>query len=514
VVLCVVIAAQRALLIITKRNYQLLQKNIEKERDATAGIINLSKKIINTNIDEDDFLSGFIEYAFRSMKGGGGAILKCDESGNFYGCSIAGSFPPMRPVTPQVEQQLLAHAKKHTEFFRGMRMTFTDAGINEICHEKGFAYYKNQSPLGFPETFISEAPIILLAPIKLKNRTAGLVIVVSKNEFDAHKLSESDGPYLARLTEIASLMVEVLMMFKERRDYEAKLQEAKEEGMMQVSAGIIHNIGNAVTVAKLSVLDLQEKLRGKNEDRPEYILTNEIIPVMREKLGSGGLEAFLRGDPAGSQYFDIMGELMNFIVNTHSQMASQLSSLSAKLFHISEIIELQQRFVGELGTENMTQLSTVINTSVKIFEETFNKRGVRITSDISSSVPEALIDPSMMTQVIMNIIKNAVEAMDSEHNTGKQHEMKISLSTRDDKDVCHAVIEISDNGPGIPKDIRDKIFDFGFTTKKKERGRGYGLHSCAETIKKYNGKIEVETGEGKGTTFRILLPVKRTAAAA
>jgi signal transduction histidine kinase len=188
-----------------------------------------------------------------------------------------------------------------------------------------------------------------------------------------------------------------------------------------------------------------------------------------------------------------------------------VESVSDKLFHISEIIELQQRFVGELGTENMIQLAGVVESSVTIFDESFNKRGFKITTDLDRKLPEILIDSSIMTQVFINMIKNAVEAMDSENNPDKKYQLQLTLKkeTRGSRD--YAMIEIKDNGPGIPEDIRNKIFEFGFTTRMKSNSsaRGIGLHFCLDSINRYCGLIEVDSRVGEGATFKVLLPISR-----
>lgn len=68
-------------------------------------------------------------------------------------------------------------------------------------------------------------------------------------------------------------------------------------------------------------------------------------------------------------------------------------------------------------------------------------------------------------------------------------------------------IEVRDNGPGVPKDIKEKIFHPFFTTKKQGEGTGLGLSISTKTIQEHKGKIELESEEGNGATFRILLPI-------
>ncbi len=506
-VLVTFLIIQRTKVVISLRKRALMEKEMNKEREATADILNLSKEVIADSEQELSFLPQFVKYTQRTLKATGAAVLQVGDDGLFYGCAVAGIFPPLRSVTPQVKQQLMAHEKKHTEMFKRMKTSFTSTDIEELCREKGFAFFYNTSPIWFPEDFVQEAPRILIAPIKVGNKISGCIIVTSKDDFDSHRLTESDGRYLIRLGEIASLTLEVLTVFKERQEYKDQLQSAREDGMMQVSTGIIHNIGNAVTVAKLSVIELQEKIAHKREERPETLIIDEMLPVLKEKISNGSIDEFLRDDEIGSQYVDILIELMGHRQTSLDEASAQLKSLSDKLYHISEIIELQQRFVGELGTENMTQLASVIESAIKIFEETFNKRGIKIITNIDQSVPEVLIDSSMMTQVIMNMLKNAVEAIDIENDHSKSYEVNISLSADEANGVPSNLIIIGDNGPGMTPEVKEKIFNFGYSTKGEGASRGFGLHSCMDTLKKYDGNIEVDSEVRKGTTFKISVPV-------
>jgi signal transduction histidine kinase len=188
-----------------------------------------------------------------------------------------------------------------------------------------------------------------------------------------------------------------------------------------------------------------------------------------------------------------------------------LNSLSEKLFHISEIVELQQRFVGELGTENMTKLSQVIKESITIFDESFNKYGYKINTKLDKNIPEVLVDSSMLTQVFINFIKNAIEAMTSEANTSKKYKLDIGLKSKKHDDKNYANITIKDNGPGIPDDIKDEVFNFGFSTKTGENSssRGIGLHFSKDCIKKYGGFIEMSSKVGKGCSFEIYIPIAK-----
>lgn len=507
--LIIALLVQQGRVTISNRKMYVQTRQMAKEREATAAILGLSGDAINTDISDAAFLSGFIAYADRAIQGSGAAVMTVDNNSILQGCAIAGTFPPLREVPIQVEQQLLAHPKKHIEFFKELQIPFTVRQVDEVCGAKNYAFFHKNYPQWLPERFSKLAPRMLMAPIRLKTKIVAVVMIVSGDDFDMHKISDEDGQYLVRLNEIATLSLKGIRAFRERRDYEEQIQTAREEGMLQVSAGIIHNIGNAITVAKLTVHDLADKLPQGNE-HPEFFILDEMLPRIEEEIKAGNLQKFITQDDAGKQYLEIIKELLHHINSNKIEASGLLKSLSEKLTHISEIIELQQRFVGELGTENMTALSTVIASSVKIFEETCNRHGVILKTECDDNVPQVLIDSSMMTQVFMNLIKNAVEAMGTQDKE-KEHKLTIKLFNGKDDESGYAIAEIIDNGPGMPDEVKAKIFEFGFSTKEVDgtSTRGYGLHSCLDTVKKYGGTLTVDSEVGRGTTFKIHIPTDK-----
>ena len=270
IILAVSLRIQHGKIVIAKRNLYNNNRQMAKEREATTAILGLSGEVVDSDISDDAFLLRFVEYAERTIQGTGAAILTLDKDKKFHGCAIAGSFPPMKDMTSQVEQQLLAHPKKHLEVFKEITIPFTFDEVKGLFNENYFAFFYKNHPKFFPDSFKKNAPRLLIAPIYIHSKITSLVMVVSGDDFDMHKITEEDGKYLVRLNEIATLSLEGIRAFRERREYEEQVQTAREEGMLQVSAGIIHNIGNAVTVAKLSVHELSEKLL-ENKETPEHL---------------------------------------------------------------------------------------------------------------------------------------------------------------------------------------------------------------------------------------------------
>jgi signal transduction histidine kinase len=110
-------------------------------------------------------------------------------------------------------------------------------------------------------------------------------------------------------------------------------------------------------------------------------------------------------------------------------------------------------------------------------------------------------DKAQLDRVFINLIKNAMEAMiDIE-------EKKLFVWTREADEPGYVVVDVTDNGHGIPPEIMDKIWVAFYTTKGDRGGTGLGLAACAQIIGQLGGKITVESEVGAGTTFSVLLPV-------
>lgn len=122
-------------------------------------------------------------------------------------------------------------------------------------------------------------------------------------------------------------------------------------------------------------------------------------------------------------------------------------------------------------------------------------------------IPEVECLPSQLNQVFMNLMVNAAHAIEGPRGT-------ITLRTGVGAAGDEVWVEVADTGKGIPDDVKSRIFDPFFTTKPVGKGTGLGLSLAYGIIQKHRGRIEVESEVGKGTTFRVTLPIKHEAAAA
>ena len=153
----------------------------------------------------------------------------------------------------------------------------------------------------------------------------------------------------------------------------------------------------------------------------------------------------------------------------------------------------------EEGKTEYVNVNQVLNNTLSLIEKQALFHNVRLTKNFQEDIPSILGDNSQLQQVFMNIILNAVQAMD---------EVGIlTLTTYHEKKNDMVVIDISDTGCGIPEELIDHIFDPFFTTKEVGEGTGLGLAIAYGIISKHNGRMTVKSKVNEGTTFTIKIPV-------
>jgi PAS domain S-box-containing protein len=124
-----------------------------------------------------------------------------------------------------------------------------------------------------------------------------------------------------------------------------------------------------------------------------------------------------------------------------------------------------------------------------------NESGIKVARAISREPLLVRIDSDLIKQAVLNVVLNGIQAMNGQGGT---------LMLRAYRDEGMVVIDVADEGPGIPPSVRDKIFNLYFTTKKG--GSGIGLAMTYRVMQLHNGSVEFDSRDGEGTTFRLRLP--------
>ncbi len=146
-------------------------------------------------------------------------------------------------------------------------------------------------------------------------------------------------------------------------------------------------------------------------------------------------------------------------------------------------------------------VNLVIESALDVTEFSSGKGKVDVQTSLMPNLPLVNADADQITQVIVNLVINAEQAISTAQDSGE-----VALRTSFDEAANEVVIQIEDDGPGIPEGITARIFEPFFTTKEVGQGTGIGLAFCHRILESHGGSITVKSQDGKGTVFTLRLP--------
>jgi PAS domain S-box-containing protein len=163
---------------------------------------------------------------------------------------------------------------------------------------------------------------------------------------------------------------------------------------------------------------------------------------------------------------------------------------------VSELLEFSRQSVGNVASFSVEEL---IDKSLNLLVNQSTFQDIKVKKEMEKDMPHIIGDMGQLQQVTTNLFINAADAM---HGKGI-----LGIKARFDKNRDHFIIKVSDTGPGIPQDLRNKIFDIFFTTKPVGSGTGLGLSITKNILELHGGNILVDSSPEGGTTFTIELPL-------
>jgi two-component system, NtrC family, sensor kinase len=186
-----------------------------------------------------------------------------------------------------------------------------------------------------------------------------------------------------------------------------------------------------------------------------------------------------------------------------SDFAEYLDIVREEAFRCKTINNSLLDFSHQRQTEKMSgDINQIIDQTLSLIKHHPKLGRMTVVTELDTSLAPVYVNEGQIKQIFIALISNACDAMD--------HDGTLTIRTRSwpsDKDGDAVCAEIADNGCGIPASHLPKIFDPFFTTKPLGRGTGLGLSVCYGIVSEHGGKIEVDSVEGSGSTFRVLLPV-------
>ena len=290
-----------------------------------------------------------------------------------------------------------------------------------------------------------------------------------------------------------SLELKVVARTKELKDAQANLlQQAHEAGMAEMAVGILHNIGNAVTPAKVGLFRLSSRMEQK--------------PLLRElPMALNEIEALVPNAPSLSdaekkRLLGIIELVPAAVEEEYTVNAEEIEQVRRKLNHIDSIIGLQMRYAQLFSDVESVDLPQVVEDALTLLDDALQRNAVRIIKHFEP-VPPVRIEKTKLIQIIVNLIKNGYEAMDK---VSPENRVLTLTIRRERNPADNLVLSVKDNGIGFAPDMQKTLFQFGYSTKAK--GSGFGLHSCANYLIARNGSISAHSeGLNQGAEFVVRL---------
>ncbi len=272
-----------------------------------------------------------------------------------------------------------------------------------------------------------------------------------------------------------------------------RLAEAsRRAGMADIATGVLHNVGNALNSVNVSAEVITERLRG---------LKVQSVAKLGSLLqqNAGNPSGFLRGD-AGARVPAYVLELAKHLVDERDALLKEASMLEGHVEHIKSIVSRQQAYATNVDMSQSCVVSELVDDALSLSEHALSRHGIQIVRDYAA-VPALRVDRHKVLQILLNLVKNAKDAL-----LESEQPLKRLIASVTQTDTGRVRISIQDNGIGFAPGEADKLFRFGFTTKKE--GHGFGLHTCAISAAELGGSVTASSkGPQQGASFVLELPL-------
>ena len=355
-------------------------------------------------------------------------------------------------------------------------------------------------PSRFKNPYLPDTRSEMALPLIVNSISVGAVTVQS-NELNA--FNEEDITSLQAMADQIAIAINNANLMKDLESANAELLRTKTyEAIATATGEAIHWVGNKAAPIPGSVRRVREDIRYllalaaqvKDSELDNASLAAAVQTVREEAQASGlDLEKVL------AEMSAMKPNRLQALVSVESLMEDlDIAENSAKT-----ILDIKEGLIGPARQRSDTPVS--LREMIAGTVENMGLPHGAVEMTWSEDMPLAHVDARQVEQVFNNLIKNAWEAL----TNAKIAEPKIFVQGQQDGDSNFVLVSVKDNGPGIPKDIQEKIWVSFFTTKGGSGGTGLGLSAVMQIVNQHGGKIWLESEAGQGATFFVRLPAEK-----
>jgi len=273
---------------------------------------------------------------------------------------------------------------------------------------------------------------------------------------------------------------------------EQELEKAIAQGKFEIASEVLHDIGNALVGFGAYLNRINRAMELNNLDTVKSLA--QFLKGQQAKI------AGVIGEDKAGALVTITEGISKTQTDNQEEITAAIKELMNIIAHIQEILNIQRQFVkGHSGAHERkpVNLANLVDNCRSMLYASFDKKGIQLRVDIPHGPYIIKGDHTKLMQVILNVLKNSIEAINMD-----AAEKKISIAIDADDNAIE--LTVIDNGIGFTPEIGSRFFERGFTTKKT--GTGLGLYNCKTIVESHGGSFKIQSngvGLGAVTTIRL-----------
>jgi C4-dicarboxylate-specific signal transduction histidine kinase len=314
-----------------------------------------------------------------------------------------------------------------------------------------------------------------------------------RNERLELRIAERTAALADRSAALAERSTQLAKSYEELKQTQQELLETSRlAGIAEMATGVLHNLGNALNSVNTTV-----SLSADRVQKSKIAALGKVVQLLEEQHGR--LAEFFSTDPRGRQLPAYLAQLSSHLSTERADLLRELEALQQNVDHIKEIVAAQQSYAHVSGLTEIVPASELVEYGLRLNEAALQRHGIAVVREFSSA-PPVKVERQKVLQILVNLIRNAREAINDSGRPDKRLVVGVRVSA-----AGRVQFTVTDNGVGIAPENLTRVFAFGYTTKKD--GHGFGLHSSANAAKEMGGSLEAQSdGLGQGATLILELP--------